>query len=110
MTGAAHVLAIAIVATFGGSLASREPFALACVTAARASGVSSCDVAAVAMLTSDAPSAIAASLARARHRCGSRGLALAALDGSVCRDVHQRGFATRALGIAARLCAVGGAP
>lgn len=105
MTPAAHYLSLALAATFALPAARYDAFAVACVAAARASNVSACDVAALAIVDGDAPADVARSFAAARRRCGSRGLAVAGMRGA-CRDVAQRGRATRVLGMSARLCAI----
>lgn len=105
MTLVAHYLSVALAATFALPAARYDAFALACVTAARASNVSACDVAALSLTDGDAPADVARAFAAARRRCGSRGLAVAGMRGE-CRDVAQRGRASRVLGMSARLCAI----
>ena len=105
MTLVAHYLAAALAATFALPAARYDAFALACVAAARASNVSACDVAALAIVDGDAPADVARSFAAALRRCHHRGLAVAGMRGG-CRDVAQRGRATRVLGMSARLCAI----
>lgn len=105
MTLAAHYLSLALAATFALPAARYDAFALACVTAARAHDVSACDVAALAIVDGDTPADVARSFAAARRRCGSRGLAVAGMRGA-CRDVAQRGRASRVLGMSARICAI----
>ena len=105
MTLVAHYLSLALAATFALPAARYDAFALACVAAARAHDVSACDVAALSLIDGDAPADVARSFAAARRRCGSRGLAVAGMRGG-CRDVAQRGRATRVLGMSARLCAI----
>jgi hypothetical protein len=104
MTPAAHYLAAALAATFALPAARYAAFSLACVDAARSHNVSACDVAALAIVDGDAPADVARAFVAARRRCHSRGLAVAGMRGG-CRDVAQRGRATRVLGLSARLCA-----
>ena len=105
MTLVAHYLAVALAATFALPVARYDAFAVACVVAARSHGVSACDVAALSLTDGDAPADVARAFVAARRRCHSRGLAVAGMRGG-CRDVAQRGRATRVLGLSARICAV----
>ena len=105
MTLAAHYLSLALAAVFALPAARYAAFSLACVAAARAHNVSACDVAALSLTDGDAPADVARAFVAARRRCHSRGLAVAGMRGA-CRDVAQRGRATRVLGLSARICAV----
>lgn len=130
MTAAVAALVAALVALLHATPAAVLPVARAAVEAAAATGASECDLAAVAVLESRAGTdpraaspfgvrvdhhyirdASRSALLYARayvarvHRCGSRGLALASLRGDGgCRETTHRDYATRALGVAARLC------
>ena len=105
MTLVAHYLAAALAAVFALPAARYAAFSLACVAAARSHNVSACDVAALSLTDGDAPADVARAFVVARRRCHSRGLAVAGMRGG-CRDVAQRGRATRVLGLSARICAV----
>ena len=105
MTPAAHYLALALATSYAQPVARYESFARACVEAARAYGLTSCDVAALSLADGDSPADVARAFVAARRRCHSRGLAVAGMRGA-CRDVRRRARATRVLGISARLCAI----
>ena len=126
-------LAFALARLLGVDVALVAAIAQAATAAALAHNVSPCDVMAVGVLESragldrraaspfgvrlnhryiasvtESADVYARSLSRAVARCGTRGLAFAALRGNGgCRDVTHRAYVTRALGVSARLCAAG---
>lgn len=100
-----HALAVAISLLTHATVASMEAPAALVIAAARDRGVSSCDVAALVVDTGRDAASLARDLAALHHRCGTRGLALVAMRSGDCRDVAARGWASRVLGVSARLCA-----
>ncbi len=102
-----HALAVALSLLTHANVASMEAPAASIVAAARDRSVSSCDVAALVVDTGRDAASLARDLAALHRRCGTRGLALAAMRSprGDCRDVAARGWASRVLGVSARLCA-----